>query len=93
MQLAWGVDIDPVIAMVSIAFGRHCISLLNVSFFFFFFRVLPLLVLPLSLKLLSRLIALLLYYRFCLSFMLILIYLHVFFHSKTIVKIFNLYLY
>ena len=34
MQLAWGVDIDPVIAMVSIAFGRHCISLLNVSLFF-----------------------------------------------------------
>lgn len=35
MKLAWGVDIDPVIAMVSMAFGRHCISLLNVSLFFF----------------------------------------------------------
>lgn len=68
MKLAWGVDIDPVIAMVSMAFGRHCISLLNVSLFFFL-RVLPLLLLALPLKLLSRLITL--YYRFLFAFLLI----------------------
>ena len=31
--MAWGVDIEPVIAMVSIAFGKHCSFLLELPGF------------------------------------------------------------